>query len=112
MTPSRTLYPSDGSDDEWAFVAPYLTLLPEDAGQRTYDLREVFNGLRWIMRTGAPWRMMPHNLPPWWADRLITLWFIQLFGEGCVAIKTFVLFIHEQIFIKKGLCRQHRFFLR
>ena len=43
MTPSRTPYPSDGSDDEWAFVAPYLTLLPEDAGQRTYDLREVFN---------------------------------------------------------------------
>jgi transposase len=73
MTPSRPPYPSDGSDDEWAFVAPSLTLLPEDAGQRTYGLREVFNGLRWIMRTGALWRMMPHNLPPWWADRLITL---------------------------------------
>jgi transposase len=48
-----TPYPTDVSDDEWAFVAPYLTFLPEDAGQRTYSLREVFNGLRWIARAGA-----------------------------------------------------------
>ena len=66
MNPSRIPYPTDVSDDEWAFVAPYLTLLPEDARQRTYSLREVFNGLRWIARAGAPWRMMPHDLPPWW----------------------------------------------
>lgn len=66
MKPSRNPYPTDVSDDEWAFVAPYLILLPEDAGQRTYSLREVFNGLRWITRAGAPWRMMPNDLPPWW----------------------------------------------
>ncbi len=64
--PSRPPYPTDVSDEEWAFVAPYLTLLPEDAAQRHYDLREVFNGLRWMVRTGATWRMMPHDLPPWW----------------------------------------------
>lgn len=63
---TRNPYPSDVSDDEWAFVAPYLTLLPEDAGQRQYHLREVYNGLRWIVRTGATWRMMPHDLPPWY----------------------------------------------
>ena len=34
--------------------------------QRRYSLREVFHGLRWIVRTGAPWRMMPHDLPPWY----------------------------------------------
>ena len=61
----RTAYPSDVSDDEWVFVAPYLTLMTEDAPQREYSLREVFNGLRWIVRTGAQWRMMPHDLPPW-----------------------------------------------
>ncbi len=61
----RKPYPSDVSDEEWAFVAPYLTLMTEDAPQRRYPLREVFNGLRWIVRTGAPWRMMPHDLPPW-----------------------------------------------
>lgn len=66
MTPSRNPYPTDVSDEEWAFVAPYLMLLPEDAGQRTHGLREVLNGLRWIVRAGAPWRMMPNDLPPWY----------------------------------------------
>ena len=62
---SRKPYPTDVSDDEWAFVAPYLTLVREDAPQRKYELREVFNGLRWIVRAGAPWRLLPTNLPPW-----------------------------------------------
>jgi transposase len=62
---NRKPYPSDVSDEEWAFVAPYLALLPEDAPQREHDLREVFNGLRWIVRTGSQWRYMPHDLPPW-----------------------------------------------
>jgi transposase len=35
------------------------------AGQREHPLREVFNGLRYIVKTGAPWRWMPHDLPPW-----------------------------------------------
>jgi len=62
---NRKPYPSDVSDEEWQFVAPYLRLMSEDAPQRTYDLREVFNGLRWLVRTGASWRMMPHDFPPW-----------------------------------------------
>jgi transposase len=62
---NRKAYPSDVSDQEWAFVAPYLTLMKEDAPQRVHDLREVFNGLRWIVRAGASWRMMPNDLPPW-----------------------------------------------
>ncbi|MCC6189073.1 MAG: IS5 family transposase [Anaerolineales bacterium] len=61
----RKAYPSDVSDDEWAFVAPYLSLMSEAAPQREYSLREVFNGLGWLVRTGAEWRMMPHDLPPW-----------------------------------------------
>jgi len=61
----RSPYPSDVTDDEWAFVAPYLTLMTPDAPQRQYDLREVFNAVRWLMRTGAPWRLLPHDLPPW-----------------------------------------------
>ena len=54
----RKAYPSDVSDDEWAFVAPYLTLMTEEAPQRQYPLREVFNGLRYIVHTGMQWRMM------------------------------------------------------
>ena len=64
---NRKPYPSDVTDEEWAFVAPYLTLIREDAPQRTHDLREVFNGLRWLARSGATWRLMPHDLPPWHA---------------------------------------------
>lgn len=62
---NRNPYPSDVSDEEWGFVAPYLTLMTEDAPQREHSLREVFNGLRWVIRSGSPWRLMPHDLPPW-----------------------------------------------
>jgi transposase len=58
-------YPTDVSDDEWAFVAPYLCLAAEDAVQRRHSMREVFNALRWLVRAGAPWRMLPHDFPPW-----------------------------------------------
>jgi transposase len=62
---TRKPYPSDISDDEWGFVVPYLTLMNEQAPQRQHDLREIFNGLRWLVRAGAPWRLLPHDLPPW-----------------------------------------------
>lgn len=44
-------YLSDVSDEEWWFVAPYLALCREDAPQRVYSLRAVFNGLRYIVKT-------------------------------------------------------------
>jgi transposase len=62
---TRKPYPSDVSDEEWAFVLPYLTLCCEDAPQRTHDLREVFNAARYMVKTGAPWRWMPGDFPPW-----------------------------------------------
>ena len=65
MSESRKPYPSDVSDDGWALVVPDLTLLPETVGQRSYPRREVFNGLRYIVKTAAPWRWMPNDLPPW-----------------------------------------------
>jgi len=65
LTPTRKPYPSDVTDEEWAFVAPYLTLMTEDAPQRRHSLREVFNGLRFTVRTGMQWRFMPNDLPPW-----------------------------------------------
>ena len=61
----RRPYKSDVSDEEWAFLAPYLTLMRPDAPQRTHDLREVFNALRWMVRSGSPWSDLPTNFPPW-----------------------------------------------
>ncbi len=63
--PSRKSYPSDVADDEWAFVAPYLAPMRPDVPQRVHDVREVYNALRWIVRSGAPWRYLPTNFPPW-----------------------------------------------
>jgi transposase len=62
---NRKPYPTDVSDEEWGFAAPYLTLMDEQAPQRKHDLRELFNALRWLARAGAAWRMLPNDLPPW-----------------------------------------------
>jgi transposase len=67
MKAERKAYPSDVSDEEWAFVAPYLTLMTQDAPQRGYPLREVFNAVRYVARGGISWRMLPNDLPPWTA---------------------------------------------
>lgn len=61
----RKAYPSDVTDDEWHFVMPYLTLMTLEAPQRTHDLREVFNALRWLVRSGVPWRYLPGDFPRW-----------------------------------------------
>jgi transposase len=65
MTITRKPYPSDVSDEEWSLVAPYLALMREDAVQRQHSLRELFNGLRYLIRYGIAWRAMPNDLPPW-----------------------------------------------
>ncbi len=61
---TRTPYPSDVSDDEWAFVAPYLTRMTEPAPPRRHSWRDLFDGRRWLVRAGAPWRLLPHDVPP------------------------------------------------
>jgi transposase len=81
-TKPRKPYPTDVADEEWAFAAPSLTLMDEDAPQRRHDLREVFDALRWIVRTGAQWRMLPTNFPPWAAvSRQTRRWI----AAGCFA---------------------------
>jgi transposase len=61
----RVGYPSDVTDEEWAFVLPHLLLCREDSPQRKYDVRTVFNAVRYVARTGGQWRFFPHDLPPW-----------------------------------------------
>ena len=57
--------PSDVSDEEWAVAVPYLTLLAPTALQRQYNVRAVFNAVRYLAHTGAPWRYLPSDFPPW-----------------------------------------------
>jgi transposase len=65
--PCTYSYPTDTTEEEWAFAAPYLLLLPEDAGQRRHELRASYDALRWIVRAGAAWRLLPGDFPPWHA---------------------------------------------
>ena len=69
MSPAapRKPYPSDVSDEEWSLVVPYPTLMKENAPQREHSMRELFNGLRYVIRHGIAWRAMPNDLPPWHA---------------------------------------------
>ena len=85
--PNRKPYLTDVSDEDWAFVAPYLALVREDAAQRVHNLREVFDALRWIVRAGAPWRMLPHDFPPWEAVYQQT--------QRCIAAGVFGAMVHD-----------------
>jgi transposase len=67
MNTTRKSYPSDVSDAEWEFLLPYLSLMREDAPQREHPLRDLFNAIRYVVRTGCQWRFLPHDLPPWTA---------------------------------------------
>ena len=60
----KTSYPSDVTDEEWEFCAPYLQLMKEEALQRRHGLREVLNAVRYLVRAGCPWRMIPNDFPP------------------------------------------------
>jgi transposase len=79
-TPKTRCYPTDVSDEEWEFCVPYLTLMNEEAPQREHSLRAIFNALRWMVRAGCPWRLLPHDLPPWTAVHQQTLRWIR---AGC-----------------------------
>ena len=63
---TKTSYQSDVNDEEWEFCAAYLTLMKEDAAQREYTMRGLFNAVRYMVRAGCPWRMIPNDLPPWY----------------------------------------------
>jgi len=64
MSTTRKSYPSDVSDAEWEFLIPYLTLMREDAPQREHVLRDVFDGVRYVVKTGCQWDFLPHDFPP------------------------------------------------
>jgi transposase len=70
-------YPSDIEEAEWEFVLPYLALIAPESPQRKYDLREVFNALRYVVRTGIAWRYLPTHFPPWEAVYQQTLRWID-----------------------------------
>jgi len=79
MTPARRRYDTDLSDAEWALLAPLLP--PEKPGgrHRENELRDVINGIRYVLRTGAAWRHVPHDFPHW---NLCYRWFRRWQQDG------------------------------
>lgn len=61
---SRKAYPTDLTDEQWAILEPLIPPAKPGGRPRTVDMREVFNGILYVLRTGCQWEMLPHDLPP------------------------------------------------
>ena len=62
---TRAPYPSDLTDKQWAEVEPLIPAAEPGGRERGVDMREVLNGILYLVRGGVSWRMLPHDLPPW-----------------------------------------------
>ena len=96
---TKTNYPSDVSAEEWAFCAPYLRLMKEDAPQRDYTMRAMFNAVRYMVRAGCPWRMIPNDLPPWTA--------VQAQAQRWIAAGCFEAMAHDLRKMLRQLAQQN-----
>lgn len=62
---TRTSYPSDLTDAQYALIEPLIPLAEPGGRRRSVDIRQVINGILYLNRTGCSWRMLPHEFPPW-----------------------------------------------
>jgi putative transposase len=62
---ARLSYPTDLTDDEWRVLEPLIPPAKPGGRPRSVDLREIINGIRYLLRSGGACRLMPHDLPPW-----------------------------------------------
>lgn len=65
MPITRKAYPSDVTDGEWALLEPLVPKPAEDAPHVVYERREIVNAIFYELRSGCPWRLLPHDLPVW-----------------------------------------------
>jgi transposase len=98
MNTTRKPYPSDVTDAEWEFLLPYLSLMREDAPQREYPLRDLFNAIRYVVRAGCQWRFLPHDLSPWTAVyQLARRWMhAGVFEQVAHDLRAIVRFLNER----------------
>ena len=61
---SQLRYPSDLTDDEWAHITPLISPAKPGGNKRSVDVREVMNGIMYVLSTGCQWRAIPKDLPP------------------------------------------------
>jgi transposase len=63
--PERKAYSSDLTDAQWEMLEPLIPARAEDATNVAYERREIVNGILYVLRSGCPWRLVPHDLPAW-----------------------------------------------
>ena len=62
---NRTAYPSDLNDAQWKVIEPLIPPAKPGGRPRTVNMREICNGIWYVLRSGCAWRLMPHDLPVW-----------------------------------------------
>src|SRR6202158_4449331 len=110
---SRLRYPSDLTDDEWGHVEPLIPPAKRGGNKRRVDLREVMNGIMYVLSTGCQWRAVPKDLPPrstlfdylnlWSWD-----WMLDLSSDERVARQILEVFIQYKI-RPLGVLRRNNF---
>jgi len=75
-----TRYQTDLTDAEWRVIAPHLPKPRATGRPRAWPMREIVNGIFYVMRAGCPWRLLPNDLPPWGT---IYRWFAAWRDDGC-----------------------------
>ena len=65
MNKTRIPYPSDLTDSEWSLLEPLIPPAKPGGRPRSVDMREILNGLFYVLREGCSWRALPHDYPPW-----------------------------------------------
>lgn len=84
-------YPSDLTDEEWVALEVFLPQPSKRGRKRTTDLREVVNALRYMVRSGCEWRMLPDSFPPWqtvywWFRRFVRLFLFRTIHDVVLMI--------------------------
>ena len=72
-------YPSDLTDEEWSLIEPLIPPAKPGGGKRRVNMRELINGLLYILSTGCQWRYIPKDFPP--KSTVHTLWRLSVFVE-------------------------------
>jgi transposase len=92
---SKLRYPSDLTDDEWALIEPEIPPAKRGGGKRTVNMREVVNGLMYVLSAGCQWRAIPKDLPP---RSTVNGYFVLWDYDGTLGR------IHHVLYVK---CREH-----
>jgi len=87
-------YPSDLTDDEWVHVEPLIPLAKHGGRRRAVDVREVLNGIMYLLSTGCQWRYLPKDLPP----KSTVFWYFDLWNYDGTLLR-----IHHGLYVK---CRE------